>query len=676
MSDIFKLYINNNNNLTNLYLFIKNKYLSNQLLEPIIELQSKYQNAKDFIASELFKSIFKNDFSNLDIKYIQDFDISIYFVDENIYYDDTLEIIKFKFLKYYNQYISTSSQISYEEIYMYGLINKKYNPSELYTILSDNNNKITNENFKQYLLNINEQIEIYQNLLKFYNGNEPEFIDFDSINSLKLDDINILTPIGQNINNKLPHSYITNPYHVNKYSNYIKSIINTSLNTNNSNLLFENNLVNNSLFICLFQDVLNYSKKTYLEEDITIKLYFPLIAVNQLNTLDQFNKNKKSFLDKTNKYLSLQLLKDKNSFIDTLYYIFYNSHKFTELNYSINGVKNLNFNIHTKINLSLSLESLFKIINSTENMPFIKYNPGKKHENIYRLFCNKKNKLNNKKIPILSKELIIKFSRITGKNNTISIIIFNDNQFVKDNVKLFILEIDIYGTINIKIELFNHLNVQELDSIIQLNINPVLDIIKKNINNDTSNISYFTSLIDNNIEIINLNYTIKIQSKLSIKLLNNIKNCLYFFFNIISDKTKEKIYRYKRVSNYNEMNDKDAFIIELIKQKESPAKIIQQLKENFKLSSSDEASKIFETTIQSLNLVQNIFNYRKLKIKNSPGFLFKIDNNIDSQINISIENIDNIRYIYFIKLYIDSIFKMSFNDIKDIDLSICKSSKK
>ena len=41
MSDIFKLYINNNNNLTNLYLFIKNKYLSNQLLEPIIELQSK-----------------------------------------------------------------------------------------------------------------------------------------------------------------------------------------------------------------------------------------------------------------------------------------------------------------------------------------------------------------------------------------------------------------------------------------------------------------------------------------------------------------------------------------------------------------------------------------------------------------------------------------------------------
>ena len=677
MSDIFKLYINNNNNLTDLYLFIKNKYLANKLLESIAELQSKYHNAKDFITSDLFNTIFIDDFSDLDIKYIQEFDISIYFIDENIYYDDSLEIIKFKFLKYFNQSISPSSQISYEEIYMYGLINKQYNPSELYNTLSDNNtNKISNENLKQYLLNVNEQIQIYENILQFNQGVEPDYFDFDSINSVQLEEINILTPIGQNINSKLPHSYTTNPFQVNKYSNYIRSIINTSLNTNNSNLLFEQNLVNDTLFICLFQDVLNYSKKISLDEDITIKLYYPLISINQLNSLDLFNKNKKTFLDKTNKHLSLELFKNKNSFIDTLHDININYQKFPELNYTINGVKNLNFNIHTKINLSLSLESLFKIINSTYTMPFIKYNPGKKHENIYRLFCNKKNKENNKKIPLLSKELIIKFSKITGKNNTISMIIFNDEPIVKDNIKLFIIEIDIYGTINVKIELFNHLNIQQLDSIIQLNINPVLDIIKKNINNDTNNISYFTSLIDNNIELINLNYTIKIESKQSIKLLSNIKNCLYFFFNIISDKTKEKIYRYKRVSNYNEMNDKDAFIIELIKQKETPIKIIQQLKENFKLSSTEEASKIFETTIQSLNLVQNIFNYRKLKIKNSPGFLFKIDNNINNQINISIENIDNVRYIYFIKLYIDSIFKISFNDIKDIDLSICKSSKK
>ena len=280
-------------------------------------------------------------------------------------------------------------------------------------------------------------------------------------------------------------------------------------------------------------------------------------------------------------------------------------------------------------------------------MPLIKYNPGKKNENIYRLFCDKKNK-NNIKIPYLSKELIIRYSKMIGKHNTISMVLLNNDPFFQKNVKLFLFELDIYGAINIKIDFYNFINIHELEDLVKMNINPIFDIIKKHINTDINNIPYFDSFIDNNIEILNINHTIKIDTKFSIKLLNNIKNCLYFFFNIISDKSKQKIYRYKRVSNYNEMNDKDAFIIELIKQKDSPHKIIQLLKENFNLSSIEEASSIFENTIQSLNLVQNIFNYRKLKVKNSPGFLFKIDNTIANQIKISIENIDNIRYIYFI----------------------------
>ena len=678
MSNIFKFYINNNNNLTYLYLFIKSKYLSGVLQEPIENLQKKYHNSKEFIISDLFNTTFKDDFSNLDIKYIEDFNITIYFVDENIYYDDTLEIIKFKFLKYYNNLVIKTNQVSYEELYIYGLINKKYNSSELYNILCNNNsNKISNEDLKQYLLNINEQIEIYNQLLEINDNKEKDYYNFEDINSIKLQEINVLTPIGQNINNKLPHLYTTNPFQVKKYSHYIRSIINTSLNTNNNNLLFEYNIVNNCLFICLFYDVINYSKQLtfFLEEDITTKLYFPLIASNQINSYEVFSKDKESFLEKTNTHTKLDLFNNKNTFINTLYYINYNSEKYPDLNYDINGINNINFNIHTNINLSLSLESLFKIINSNSIIPFIKYNPGKKHENIYRLYCNKKNK-DNKKIPFLSKDLIIKFSKIIGKNNTIAMVIINDDTFIKNNTKLFTLELDIYGTMNIKIELINHINVREIDNIIKKNVNPIINIIKKYVNNDTNNISNFKSLIDSNIEVINLNYIIKIQSKFSIKLLNNIKNCLYFFFNIINDKTKEKLYRYKRVSNYNEMNDKDAFIIELIKLKETPIKIIQKLKENFKLSSDEEASNIFESAIQSLDIVQNLFNYKKLKIKDSPGFIFKIDNNINNQINISIENIDNIRYIYFIKLYIDSIFKMAFNDIKDIDLSICKSSKK
>ena len=54
------------------------------------------------------------------------------------------------------------------------------------------------------------------------------------------------------------------------------------------------------------------------------------------------------------------------------------------------------------------------------------------------------------------------------------------------------------------------------------------------------------------------------------------------------------------------MNDQDAFIIELIKQKELPIKIIESLKENFKITTIEEASKVFENALQTLDIVQNV----------------------------------------------------------------------
>ena len=369
MSNIFKIYINNNinnnNSLTNLYLFIKNKYISNNLKETVQSLQSKYTNSKEFINSDIFNDVFINDFSKLDIKFINDFNIDIYFIDDNIYYDDTLENIKFKFIKYYNN-LHKSKQISYEEIYMYGIINKKYNSVEIFNNLSNNNsNKISNENIKNYLLNINEQIEIFNKLLELNDNKEKDYYTFNDIDSIKLEEINILKPIGQNINTKLPHLYTTNPFQVNKYSNYIQSIINTSLNTNNHNLIFEYNIVNNCLFFCLFDDVLNYINKSSinLEEDITIKLYFPLISSNYINSKTEFNNQKTYLLNKTNQYILSKNFIDRNNFINQLNTIKYNTNNYKQLTYNIDGIKTIHFNLHTKINHTLSLETLFKLFN-------------------------------------------------------------------------------------------------------------------------------------------------------------------------------------------------------------------------------------------------------------------------------------------------------------------------
>ena len=71
------------------------------------------------------------------------------------------------------------------------------------------------------------------------------------------------------------------------------------------------------------------------------------------------------------------------------------------LEYISSGIKKLHFTIHPYNQIKLPLEILFKIINSNEEMPLVKYNPGSRLENIYRLYTGKNYSSNGSKIPQL-----------------------------------------------------------------------------------------------------------------------------------------------------------------------------------------------------------------------------------------------------------------------------------
>lgn len=57
--------------------------------------------------------------------------------------------------------------------------------------------------------------------------------------------------------------------------------------------------------------------------------------------------------------------------------------------------------MHPLTSIKLPLEILFKIINSSDDMPLIKYNPGNRMENIYRLYTGENYATNGSKIPVL-----------------------------------------------------------------------------------------------------------------------------------------------------------------------------------------------------------------------------------------------------------------------------------
>ena len=102
MSYIFKIYINSfdsnlKNILSDLIIFISNEFIYNNS-DLLLDELKKYKKASEFINSNYYSKYFSKQFTELDLKYIKDFNLNIYFTNTNIYYDDSIEIIKLKII--------------------------------------------------------------------------------------------------------------------------------------------------------------------------------------------------------------------------------------------------------------------------------------------------------------------------------------------------------------------------------------------------------------------------------------------------------------------------------------------------------------------------------------------------------------------------------------------------
>ena len=651
MLDIFKLYINNINKINEVYLFSKS----------FVNIKEKLKyNIEEFILSNIYKT--NSDLLNTnEIDLLKKDDSTIYLCDTNIFFDDTIEFVKFKFLKYYNKY---NKPISFESLYFYSITkNKNFDIKNFFDFLNKNNNY--KEKFITYFSNI-QNISIDQlDLDKIFKDNT---INYKLLLDLKFDDFIINKQLGHTVNDDY-YSFIVNLYDI--YDNKNIQDINSDINTNNNNLLFEYNIINNSIYIIKYDDVIEYNKTYNYNIKLITKLYFPFLYNIDITSNDDYYENKDKLLEKSNNILESKEFNSKNEIIDLMYLIQKDTQK---INYNYIGVKSIQFDINNNNNnYNLPLEYLFKIFNSNKNIPFIKYNPGKLQENIYRLYSPYKSK-DNKKIPYYNKNKIFKYVRNIGKNNKIAFVINDPNNFI--------VELDKKGLLTVSIEFINTIDVQEIDKYINSKINYIINILKFNLDSIGFTINKYKSLLDNNINIKNIDYVFNLN-------INNFdietyKFCLNSLFNIINsndNKNKIKTMRYKRVSNYNLYNAIDSFIIELLKNNYNQDEICYKLKENFDMKIDDAKSKFLEV-IHSLELESDIFNFKTLKIKNNPGFKTTVyPEKFTSNKIIYIQNIDNIYYLKFIPLYIDSILKIfikkfSSNDILNQINSICKIKTK
>ena len=218
---------------------------------------------------------------------------------------------------------------------MFGLINKIYNALDIYNNLSNyGKNSLKKNILFNYLNNLNER-DILTSLFK-----NKELYDFDDFNSLNIEEINIQIPLGHTIYNQYNINFTTNPFCVKNYNSMLKTQLANSIEINNNNILFENNLLDNNLYISLLDDVIEFNKKKIYDDlENVIKIYFPLISNKDIISYDVFLTKKTELLKNTQEFIIMII--NKNKFIDTIYNIYYNSESF---NTKLNGIYGINFN--------------------------------------------------------------------------------------------------------------------------------------------------------------------------------------------------------------------------------------------------------------------------------------------------------------------------------------------
>lgn len=663
MSNIYKLNHVKNNNIEHIYVFTGGISYEGENYGP--------KGTKFFTAKE-WKNIKTNG-------------ISVSIIRHFIHKDDTVIMIKKKLIKFLN------FKKSIKQVYLFGIVEKYLDPSIIYEQLSQSDKiDITHDKICLFLKNIVgdtckefdenlDCVDVIKTVKESYN-----FDDFLSFNNFEWEEKKFVSvAIGQKLIINEPYPFISNPYNMSHEDPIIKRSISDILTTQNNNLLFESgDLCNNNIFFCFADEVLEYfSDKDKITESYVLSLFFPILVVkDNITTLSEL-ENKKQELFETQKNTIGENFTLYNENIDLFYNMYYT--KKTDIDYlnDTPGITSIHFTIHPLYKIKFPLEILFKLIHSDENIPMVKYNPGNKRENIYRFYTDNTISTEGKKIPSLytknnyKKGLIIKLSKILATKKRVAYYILT--KYNNQNYEI-ICEFESTGNINIKMDSTNPLTIESINKIILQAVEfPILKKISTYLEQSGYTFSSFENIDSQNIEIKNIKYISSLVYKKNLRLNNFIK-CLNSVFTIfegnLSSKTEGLILKYKRVSNYNEMDSKESLINEMSKNDKNSIEIIKALVSNFKMSES-EAQLKYANWLGNAATEKGLFSNKSFSIRNNTGFPIIIRRNMQNfQITISIENINNINYIGFLNIFIDSLMRL-FIDKSSSEIPVSRINK-
>ena len=583
--------------------------------------------------------------------------------EQMIHLDDSICNIKKKILKEFSSY-----QASYEELYLFGCKLDHIDLMHSFQEITNNNDIAFNKPMMGQFLN-NLQINdsnIYELLNKDVDENGYSFEELLKALTPYENKYSQYFPLGQNFSSKTDHLFSANPYSILPSSTPVFQM-------KNNNLLysFENNVLlnypelhNNTIYVCLAENVFTYCSNNSIDSNYASTLYYPLLSKQSIYTENDLTLNKQQLLETTKPLVDSSFYKLQDN-IDTFHKI--DLIKLNEIPYIDNGVKQFHVVLHPNSKTFLPLDIIFKQLTTTENMPFIKYNPGSKKESLVRLFCNKRTKT-GKKIPSLNKQQILSLFKHSGKVKQISI--YLQKIINTQNIECFI-DLDLNGNITLRSITNKLIPTDFLETMVSEFLNPLIQKINSFIESSGYKIKMFKSLDHELVEVINLNYYLTIQVNKDLDL-SKYSDLFYGIFDILNfDIVKGANLRYKRVNNYTEMNAISSMFSNLVKQHNDASMIINLVASNFNLDYEDAKNEFikFQSNHQFIN---GKYVNKSAELVDHPGFpvSFKLEP-FENKLIIYIENIDSVKYLPLLKSYINSFLRFSqFSD----DLPVSKDS--
>lgn len=605
-------------------------------------------------------------FSKKTLDEIRRKNIQVVYVNDAIYGDDSISTVKKKIL------IQIGQEHPFEALYMFGKSYNKLNSVTTYQLLSQKGKmEITRLRLLQFLYNIGyDAID---------NIPIKEGYDYDDILSLGLDNKEWLVtkPIGQHfVAMEGNYSYTVNPYNVTYYDRFLEKNASDLITTRNSQLLMDSGeLSNQNIYLCLATDVLDYAKRQDLPQESTMRIYFPMLVAGGIETIGQYYDNEKRLLKETKALLSKSFLRQIQN-IQMLNNVYEMRNK-EVLIPAYTGFDKLEFIIHPVYSFNLPLDIVFKILHATLETPMIKLNPGKSQEKVYRLFTDKI-AIDGRKVPVLSRINIMKLAKQIAKKQSVSVYI----EAKDDDGMSFICSFNDNADVHIECAFGKVIDIDTANSLIQQHVNPVINVVSSFLSQSGYTLDVFDKLENQNIEVLDLTYRMSYSIDATINL-GTMVSCLSPVFNILQGNLKDKSgisLQYKRVSDFSEMDSQEAFIVHLLRKGLDEEEVIQNTVENFNIEEMAAREKL-ASILNSVQLIQNVFQNKRVKIKTNPGFPVSITREpATNDIIIVVERIDDISYLPYISHYIDSTVRITQGEdttdypAKEIK-SLCKGRK-